>query len=158
MTSDGLASPRVTAQRIVCSSILLKLYKLNVVLPITKCLVPIYDTFYPPLFAAPPPTPSSPTHKYIVKNQQKCEWYLSFYNCRHDNRGEKSQTKYLKNSLCMCLQQGRAMVVLRCGKQNIVVDEQNNPSTASRRSPLDTPVDHLGVVAVLLMLPVPETK
>jgi hypothetical protein len=58
----------------------------------------------------------------------------------------------------MCLKQGRPMVVLRCGKENIVVDEQNNPSTTSRRSPLDTPVDHLGVGPVLLMLPVPETK
>jgi hypothetical protein len=50
------------------------------------------------------------------------------------------------------------MVVLRSGKQNIVVDEQNNPSTASRGSPLNTPVDPLSVGAVLLMLPVPETK
>jgi hypothetical protein len=50
------------------------------------------------------------------------------------------------------------MVVLCSKQQDIVVDEENDPSTASGTSPLNAPVDSLRVVVVVLMLAVPETK
>jgi hypothetical protein len=48
----------------------------------------------------------------------------------------------------MCLQKGWAMVALCSGKQDILVDEQNDPSTASCRSPLNTPLGLLSVGAI----------
>jgi hypothetical protein len=58
----------------------------------------------------------------------------------------------------MCLQKWWPMVVLCSKQQDIVVDEENDPSTASGSSPLNAPVDSLRVVVVVLMLAVPETK
>ena len=58
----------------------------------------------------------------------------------------------------MCLQKWWPMVVLCSIHQDIVVDEENDPSTASGTSPLDAPEDSLRVVVVVLMLAVPETK
>ncbi len=58
----------------------------------------------------------------------------------------------------MCLQKWWPMVMLCSKHQDIVVDEENDPSTASGSSPLNAPVDSLRVVVVVLMLPVPETK
>jgi hypothetical protein len=58
----------------------------------------------------------------------------------------------------MCLQQGWAMVVPCSGKQDILVDEQNGPPTASWGSPLNTPVGSLCVGAICPYAPVPETK
>jgi hypothetical protein len=58
----------------------------------------------------------------------------------------------------MCLQKWWPMVVLCSKQQDTVVDEQNDPSTASRTSPLNAPVDSLRVDVVVLMLEVPETK
>ncbi len=58
----------------------------------------------------------------------------------------------------MCLQKWWPMVMLCSKQQDIVVDEENDPSTASGTSTLDAPVDSLRVVVVVLMLAVPETK